>query len=320
MEWWVLKCMKSVVHTNRFHSNKCGLNYDPPSCCLNRGDHVTVSLCPLLSSVLCRFTFHHLRPSSSSPTVTPHMGVLAASQREGDVSKVIRVDYFPIWRTHRRPNSCCITSNLLAVRVFLWITGELEACQKSVAFISAEPQCFSSQAASKQSIYKRFWLLFFTQFLCQEGNMIDRWLELLCCCEPTKSTCPSRTIPSYSLVGFFLVFNECFCANRTRWLRCIVRCWSSSRSLVLLQFSKGKLPIVWSVDPSYRGVVVIGVQRKNRICSQFAMLKRTSKQELEKGISCGSNDTSVTDGLWRAAKKLMCCRDFYCFPCSGLWY
>lgn len=36
--------MKSVVHTNRFHSDKCGLNYDPPSCCLNRGDHVTVSL------------------------------------------------------------------------------------------------------------------------------------------------------------------------------------------------------------------------------------------------------------------------------------
>lgn len=131
----------------------------------------------------------------------------------------------------------------------------------------------------------------FHAFLCQEGNMIDPWLELLCCCEPTNSTCPSRTIPS---VGFFLFFNECFCANR---LRCIVRCWSSSRSLVLLQFSKGKLPIVWSVDPSYRGAVVIGAQRKNRISSQFAMLKRTSKQEVENGISCGSNDTSVTDGL-----------------------
>lgn len=179
---------------------------------------------------------------------------------------------------------------------------------------------FLSQAASKQSIYKKFWLLFFTLFLCQEGNMIDPWLELLCCCEPTKSTCPSRTIPSYSLVGFFLFFNECFCANRTRWLCCIVRCWSSSCSLVLLQFSKRKLPIVWSVDPSYRGAVVIGVQRKNRIRSQFAMLKRTSKQELENGISCGSNDTSVTDGLWGATKNLMCCSDFYCFQCSGLWY
>lgn len=232
-----------------------------------------------LSSFLRRFTFHHLGLGSSSPTVTPHMVVLAVSQREGDVSKVIRTDYFPIWRTHRRPNLCCITSNLLAVRVFLWITGELEACQKRVAFITAEPQWFSSQAASKQSIYKKFWPLFFTLFLCQEGNMIDPWLELLCCCEPTKSTCPSRTIPSYSLVAFCLFFNECFCANRTRC--CIVRCWSSSRSLVLLQFSKGKLPIVWSVDPSYRGAVVIGVQRKNRICSQFAMLKRTSKQELE---------------------------------------
>lgn len=214
-------------------------------------------------------------------------------------------------------NQTCAALHLIFLQsICFWESLESSRlANKSVAFISDELQWFLSQAASKQSIYKKVLAFVFTLFLCQEGNMIDPWLELLCCCEPTTSTCPSRTIPLYSLVGFFLLFNEYFCANR---LRCIVRCWSSSRSLVLLQFSKGKLPIVWSVDPSYRGAVVIGAQRKNRIRSQFAMLKRTSKQEVENGITCGSNDTSVTDGLSRATKNLMCSSDFYCFQCSEL--
>lgn len=66
---------------------------------------------------------------------------------------------------------------------------------------------FFFQEASKQSIYKKFWLLFFhVPFLHQEGSMIDPWLELLCYSEPTKSTCPSKTILSYFLVDFCLFF------------------------------------------------------------------------------------------------------------------
>lgn len=59
---FLINGMKSVVHANKFHSDKCGLNHGPPSLCLNRGDHVTVSLCPLRE--LCPAPVHISPPQA----------------------------------------------------------------------------------------------------------------------------------------------------------------------------------------------------------------------------------------------------------------
>lgn len=168
--------------------------------------------------------------------VIPHMVVLAASQREGDVSKVIRMDYFPVRRTHRSQTHAALYLIFLQSVCFYVSLESLKLAKKVFPSFLLSHGIFSKQNVNSQSM-KGFGFCFSRDALsCQGGNVIDSWLELLYHSEPTEHTCPSRTIPSSTLFGFCIFLHECFCANRTQWLPCIVGCWSSSRSLVLWQF------------------------------------------------------------------------------------
>lgn len=135
-------------------------------CCLN-SDHVSVSLCPLHESLSC--TGSDFSASELFPPVTPHIVVLAASQREGRCCEGDPRGLFSCSKDTSPSNTCCITFNLLAVRLFPWLTGEHDACQNNVPFISAEPWYFF-QAARKQSGYKKFGLLFFTRCVELSGR------------------------------------------------------------------------------------------------------------------------------------------------------
>lgn len=158
--------MKGLVQTNVFHSEKCVFNLRTEGCCLN-SDHVSVSLCPLHESLSC--TGSHFSTSELFPFChTPHSRPGSFTKR-GRCFKGDPWGLFSCSKDTSPSNTRCITFNLLAVRVFLWFTGELDACQTSVPIISAEPWYFF-QAARKQSGYKRFWLLFFTRCVGLSGR------------------------------------------------------------------------------------------------------------------------------------------------------
>lgn len=175
-------------------------------------------MCPSLfvlcmSSVLHRFTFQRLAASRSP--VTPHMAVLAASQREGDVSKVIHMDYFPVLRTHRHQTHAALHLIFLQSVCFCDSLEILRLAKKVFPSFLLSYGIFSKQHVNNQSI-KSFGFCFSRDVLsCHGSKMIDSWLELLYHSEPTEHRCPSRTIPSSTLCGFCIFLHECFCANRS---------------------------------------------------------------------------------------------------------
>lgn len=185
-------------------------------------DSLSIALC--LSSVMRRFTFHHLEVSSS-PCQTSH-GRPGSFTERGRCFKGDPIGLSFCLKDTSPSNTSCIMFDLLAVCGFLWLTGERKACQKSVLFISAEPWCFvlfffPKQQVNSQSI-KSFGFCF-SRYApsCQGGSMIDSWLELLYCSEPADCTCPSRTISSYTQFRLLPFLRRGFCANRTH---CIVGC------------------------------------------------------------------------------------------------
>lgn len=192
--------MKSLVQTHAFHSDKCVFNLRTEGCCLNR-DHVSVSLCPLHESPSCtgsHFSTSELFP----PSVTPHIVVLAASQREGDVLKVIRADYFPVRRTHLRQTHASLHLIFLQSVCFCGSPESLMLAKQVFPSFLLSHGIFSEQHVNSQAI-KDFGFCFSRDALgCQGGKVIDSWLELLCHSEPTEHTCPSRTILSSPPFGF----------------------------------------------------------------------------------------------------------------------
>lgn len=199
----------------------------------------------VLCMSLCPAPGHISAPLSCSPSVTPHIVVLAASQREGDVLKVIRADYFPVRRTHLRQTHAALHSIFSRSVCFCGSPESLMLAQKSVPVISAEPWHFF-QAARKQSGYKRFWLLFFTRCVGLSGRKGDRFLAGVTRPFWThRAHMPLKDNPFiHSVRPFVFSFTTVFVANRTHWLPCIVGYWSSSCSLVLWQFWRGKLDCV----------------------------------------------------------------------------
>lgn len=223
-----------------FHSDKCLFNHGPTSdwrllfewrwSCV----HLSLSFAWALSCTGSHFS----TLGWVIPPVIPHMAVLAASQREGDVSKVIRMDHFPVRRTHCRRTHAVLHLICLQSVCFCDSLESLSHAKKVFPSFLLSHGIFSKQHVNSQSIKKkRIGFCFSRDALsCQGGNIIDSWLELLYHSEPSEHTCPWRTIPSSTLFGFCIVLHECFCANRTHWLPCIVGCWSSSCSLILWQF------------------------------------------------------------------------------------
>lgn len=222
--------MKSVVQTNTFHSDKCIFNHGQTSdwrlVFEQRRSCIRLSL-SFAWALSC--TGSHF---SASRWAVPPTAVLAASQREGDVSKVIRMDYFPVRRTHRRQTHAALHLIFLQSVCFCDSLEILRLAKKVFPSFLLSHGIFSKQQVNSRSI-QRFGFCFSHNALgCQGCKVIDSWLELLYHFEPTEHTCPWRTIPSSTLFGL----HECFCANRTHWLPCIVGCWSSSHSMVLWQF------------------------------------------------------------------------------------
>lgn len=150
--------MNGIVQTSTFHSDKCLFimaQLLAEGYCLNRGDHVSVSFCPL----------HELSPAPvhiSTPwgaqfsLVSPHMATLAASQRERER------EMFPRWSTW----IIFLFEGHIAIKHMLhYVSSACSSCvsvlrwrawglPKSVPFISAELWYFffSKHNVNTQSI------------------------------------------------------------------------------------------------------------------------------------------------------------------------
>lgn len=156
----------------------------------------------VLCMSLCPAPGHISAPLSCSPSVTPDIVVLAASQREGDVLKVIRADYFPVRRTHLRQTHDALHLIFLQSVCFCGSPESLMLAKKVFPSFLLSHGIFSKQHVNSQAI-KDFGFCFSRDALgCQGGKVIDSWLELLYLSEPTEHTCPSRTILSSTLFGF----------------------------------------------------------------------------------------------------------------------